>query len=87
MRVDVDDQNELAEKTGVIVKEGYYVPTFQLYKNGIKIGDDLQRADKKTELEEMIKKYSSCLTSLSENKVISGQNRNISKKSTTCVCL
>lgn len=90
LKVDVNALEELAEKTGVIVDKGYTVPTFQLYKNGIKIGDDLQRAYKKVELEELIKKFSSFSNILTEphNKVrITESKRTTNKKSNTCVCL
>lgn len=75
----------------MIINKGYTVPTFQLYKNGIKIGDDLQRADKKPELENLIKQFSSFSTPVTvENhkpKDYSDENKKITKKSSTCVCL
>ena len=52
LKVDVDDREDVAELTGVTVKKSYSVPTFQLYQNGIKIGNDLFGAQKKDELEE-----------------------------------
>ena len=58
----------MAELTGVTVKKSYTVPTFQLYQNGTKIGNDLQDARKKDELEELIKMFSSFSLTLNEKE-------------------